>query len=40
MIPFGLLMVVIVTAAYVQERDSTKLPFQRFNDACKKLRRI
>jgi putative transposase len=36
----GLLLVVVVTAACVQERDGAKLVFQRFTGACKKLRRI
>lgn len=36
----GLLLVVVVTAACVQERDGAKLLFQRLTGACKKLRRI
>lgn len=36
----GLLMIVVVTTACVQERDGAKLVFQRFTGACKKLRLI
>jgi len=36
----GLLMVVVVTAASVQDRDGAKLLFQRLGGACKKLRLI
>lgn len=36
----GLLLVVVVTAACVQERDGAKLLFQRLTGACKKLRRL
>lgn len=36
----GLLLVVVVTAACVQERDGAKLVFQQLTGACKKLRRI
>jgi putative transposase len=36
----GLLLVVVVTAACVQERKGAKLLFQRLTGACKKLRRI
>ncbi len=36
----GLLLVVVVTAACVQERDGAKLLLQRLTGACKKLRRI
>lgn len=36
----GLLLVVVVTTACVQERDGAKLLFQRLTGACKKLRRI
>ena len=36
----GLLMVVVVTAASVQERDGAKLLFNAFTRSCKKLRRI
>ena len=36
----GLLMVVVVTAACVQERDGAKLVFQRLTGACKKMRLI
>jgi putative transposase len=33
-------MVVVVTAASVQERDGAKLIFQAFTGSCKKIRRI
>jgi putative transposase len=36
----GLLLVVVVTAACVQERDGAKLLLYRLTGACKKLRRI
>ena len=36
----GLLLVVVVTAASVQERDGAKLIFQAFTGSCKKIRRI
>lgn len=36
----GLVLVVVVTTACVQERDGAKLLFQRLTGACKKLRRI
>ncbi len=36
----SLLLVVVVTAACVQERDGAKLLFQRLTGACKKLRRL
>ena len=36
----GLLLVVVVTAASVQDRDGARLVFQRLNGACKKLRLI
>ena len=36
----GLLLVVVVTTACVQERDGAKLLFQHVTGACKKLRRI
>jgi putative transposase len=36
----GLIMVVVVTAASVQERDGAKLIFKAFTGSCKKLRRI
>jgi len=36
----GLLLVVVVTVACVQERDGAKLLLQRLTGACKKLRRI
>ena len=36
----GLLMVVVVTAASIQERAGAKLLFQRLTGACKKLRYI
>lgn len=36
----GLILVVIVTAASVQERDGAKLIFNAFTGSCKKLRRI
>ncbi len=36
----GLLMVVVVTAACVQERDGAKLVFQRLTGACKKMRLV
>jgi putative transposase len=36
----GLLLVVVVTAASVQDRDGAKLLFQRLGGACKKLRLI
>ena len=36
----GLLMVVVVTAACVQERDGAKLVLGRFTGACKKMRLI
>jgi len=36
----GLIMVVVVTAASVQEREGAKLIFQQFTGSCKKIRRI
>lgn len=36
----GLLLVVVVTAACLPEREGAKLVFQRLTGACKKLRRI
>jgi putative transposase len=36
----GLLMVVVVTAASVQERDGARLVFKRMSGICKKLRLI
>jgi putative transposase len=36
----GLLLVVVVTAASVPEREGAKLLFRRLTGACKKLRRI
>lgn len=36
----GLILVVVVTAASVQERDGAKLVFKAFTGSCKKLRRI
>ena len=36
----GLILVVVVTAASVQERDGAKLIFNAFTGSCKKLRRI
>lgn len=36
----GLLMIVVVTAASVQDRDGAKLVFQRLNGTGKKLRKI
>lgn len=36
----GLLMVVVVTSASVQERDGAKLIFAELTGSCKKLRRI
>ncbi len=36
----GLILVVVVTAASVQERDGAKLIFKAFTGSCKKLRRI
>jgi putative transposase len=36
----GLLLVVLVTAASIQEREGAKLLFQHLTGACKKLRRI
>ena len=36
----GLILVVVVTAASVQERDGAKLIFQAFTGSCKKIRRI
>lgn len=36
----GLLLVVVVTAASVQDRDGAKLVFQRLTGSCKKLRKI
>jgi len=36
----GLVMVVVVTAASVQERDGAKLLFKAFTGSCKKIRRI
>ncbi len=36
----GLLLVVVVTAASVQDRDGAKLIFQRLTGSCKKLRKI
>jgi putative transposase len=36
----GLLLVVVVTPASVQERDGARLLFARLGGACKKLRRI
>ena len=36
----GLILVVVVTAASVQERDGAKLIFQTFTGSCKKIRRI
>ncbi len=36
----GLIMIVVVTAASVQERDGAKLIFNSFTGSCKKLRRI
>ena len=39
-IRWGLILVVVVTAASVQERDGAKLLFNAFTGSCKKLRRI
>ena len=36
----GLILVVVVTAASVQERDGAKLIFKAFTGSCKKIRRI
>ena len=36
----GLLMLIVVTAASVQERDGARLVFARINGSCKKLRRL
>jgi putative transposase len=36
----GLILVVVVTAASVQERDGAKLIFNAFTGSCKKIRRI
>ena len=36
----GLIMVVVVTAASVQEREGAKLIFKAFTGSCKKIRRI
>lgn len=36
----GLLLVVVVTAASVQDRDGAKLVFQRLSGSCKKLRKF
>jgi putative transposase len=36
----GLIMVVVVTAASVQERDGAKLLFKALTGSCKKIRRI
>lgn len=36
----GLLLVVVVTSASVQERDGAKLIFAKLSGSCKKLRRI
>ncbi len=36
----GLIMVVVVTAASVQERDGAKLIFKALTGSCKKIRRI
>lgn len=36
----GLIIVVVVTAASVQERDGAKLIFKTFTGSCKKIRRI
>ena len=36
----GLILVVVVTAASVQERDGAKLIFQELTGSCKKIRRI
>lgn len=36
----GLIMVVVVTAASIQERDGAKLIFHAFTGSCKKIRRI
>ena len=36
----GLLLVVVVTAASVQDRDGAKRVFQRLTGSCKKLRKI
>lgn len=36
----GLLLVVVVTAASVQDRDGAKLVFQRLTGSCKKLRKV
>lgn len=36
----GLLLVVVVTAASVQDRDGAKLVLQRLTGSCKKLRKI
>ena len=36
----GLLLVVVVTATSVQDRDGARLVFQRLNGTCKKLRLI
>lgn len=36
----GLLLVVVVTAASVQDRDGARLVLQRRHGACKKLRRV
>ncbi len=36
----GLLLVVVVTAASVQDRDGAKLVFQRLSGSCKKLRKV
>ena len=36
----GLIMVVVVTATSVQERDGAKLIFKTFTGSCKKIRRL
>ena len=36
----GVIMVVVVTAASVQERDGVKLLFKSLTGSCKKIRRI
>lgn len=36
----GLMLVIVVTAASVQDRDGAKLVFQALSGSCKKLRRI
>jgi len=36
----GLIMVVVVTAASIPEREGAKLIFKAFTGSCKKMRRI